>query len=459
MATRIEEVTYTAAPLWVRVAETIVATLLIPVVGLLLHPSDPLFYATGFAWLIAGPLLAGLRYGFLYGFGSALAMVVIMSVLPSLGSVPPVGAYVHLPLQYAAGVVLVGMVAGEFTDIWRRRFTQVQIISEYQSTRLSEFVRNYHLLRVSHDQLAERLAANPHNLRDSLLALAQRFHDVPAGQSILRARAADLLDFLAEEGRVQQGAIYAVDDKGAIDSDPLDVMGGQPASFDVSAHPMVKACLERRQMISLKSEMADDPQHVAQALLAVVPLIDVDSRVWAIVTISEMPFISFERGNLHLLAVLGANLGDVISEAQDRRPQDAQVAEVQFAGHTRRWVQYAKRYGLTSLMVAYEIPGTIAGISNEALSDLIFGQLRALDFAFTSDATDQTHVIFVLMPLTPEQGAIAYRERIVRMLRERYGVDADNSSLQFHQRVIDGKTSAEAIISDIQTTAQSHVVA
>lgn len=456
MATRIEEVTYAAAPTWVRVAETIIATLLIPGIGLLLHPGDPLFYATGFAWLIAGPLLAGLRYGFIYGFGSALATALSMGVLPRLGWAPPGDAYAHLPLQYAAGVILVGMVAGEFTDIWRRRFTQVQIISEYQNTRLAEFVRNYHLLRVSHDQLAERLAANPHNLRDSLLTLTERFRDTPAGQPILRSRAADLLDFLAEEGRLQQGAIYAVDEKGKIDPQPLDVMGGASAAFDAGAHPMVKACLEHRQMISLKSEMADNPQQVAQSLLAVVPLIDVDSRIWAVVTISEMPFISLERGNLHLLAVLGANMGDVISEAHDRRPEDTQLAQTQFAAHTRRWVRYSKRYGLTSLMLAYDIPATIQGVSQEALTDLVFGQLRALDFAFSHDAADQTRIIFVLMPLTPERGASAYLERMGRLIHERHGVDAADSGWQVHQRVIDGKVSAEALIDDIQSDTRRH---
>ena len=147
--------------------------------------------ALRYAQALLGPLLAGLRYGFLFGFASALLTVAIMMVASGTG-----WAETDLPIEYAIGVLLTGMVAGEFTDIWRRRITQMKIINEYQGTRLEEFVRNFHVLRVSHDQLAERLAANPHNLRDVLLALAERFDVVEPGDDILTERASDLLSFI-----------------------------------------------------------------------------------------------------------------------------------------------------------------------------------------------------------------------------------------------------------------------
>lgn len=450
MATEIEEVHFEAPPVWVRVLESAVLTVLVPAIGWLFNPQDPLFYDSAFAWLVAGPLLAGLRYGFIFGFSSALVTVAIMALAPYLA----VGDR-ELPIAYAIGVILVGMVAGEFTDIWRRRFTQMRIINEYQGTRLNEFVRNYHLLRVSHDQLAERLAANPHNLRDALLALAERFDTVQPGEDILHRRSADLLSFIASEGRLQQCALYRVNDKGELDAQPLDFIGGQPPSSRLAEHPMVRACLEQRRMISLKSEMADELQYASQPLLAVVPLVDVDDRVWAVVTVTEMPFVVFERGNLHLLAVLGGNLGDIIKEAYARRPEDRELAKARFEVRLQRWCQYAKRYNLSSLLMAYEIPGRIEGVSNEALTDVIFEQLRALDYAWLTDVAGGKQVMYVLMPLTPERGATAYRERMSQLLQERFGLNVAESGLTFHQRNVDGKRSASELLAGIRRQAES----
>lgn len=454
MVTQIEDVNYQVPPVWVRMLETGVITLLVPLAGLLFHPQDPLFFDSPFSWLIVAPLLAGLRYGFLFGFAAALVTVAIMVVASGTGWSPG-----ELPIQYAIGVLLTGMVAGEFTDIWRRRITQMKIINDYQGTRLNEFVRNFHVLRVSHDQLAERLAANPHNLRDVLLALAERFDVVEPGDDILTERAADVLSFIAHEGRVEQCALYIVDDEERVAREPASFIGGAPADVDMTTHPMVEACLEQRTMISLKSVMEEELQERSHSLLAVIPLIDVSDRIWAVVTIMEMPFVEFERGNLHLLSVLGGNLGDIITEAYERTPADAELARFQFEQRLKRWVQYAARYKLSSLLVAYEIPGHIGDVSSEALTDLVYEQLRALDFAWTSDFGHDAKMIYILMPLTPERGSAAYRERMTMLLNERFGVDVAEGGLVFHQRRVDGKQSAPNLIAGIRRQADQHASA
>ncbi|MES1932732.1 hypothetical protein T35B1_08984 [Salinisphaera shabanensis T35B1] len=454
MVTQIEDVNYQVPPIWVRMLETAVLTLLVPLVGWLFNADDPLFYASSFAWLILGPLLAGLRYGFLFGFASALLTVAIMMVASGTG-----WAETDLPIEYAIGVLLTGMVAGEFTDIWRRRITQMKIINEYQGTRLEEFVRNFHVLRVSHDQLAERLAANPHNLRDVLLALAERFDVVEPGDDILTERASDLLSFISHEGRVEQGALYRVDEHERVEREPLAFIGGRPLDQDIAGDPMVQACLEQRSMISLKSEMEEELQNRAQPLLAVIPLIDVNDKIWAIVTVTEMPFVEFERGNLHLLSVLGGNLGDIITEAYERTPADAELARFQFEQRLKRWSRYAARYKLNSLLVAFEVPSHIGNVGSETLTDLIYEQLRALDYAWTTNLGSNSRLIYVLMPLTPERGSAAYRERMTLLLNERFGVDVAESGLVFHQRNVDGKQSAANLVAGIRRQAEQHAPA
>lgn len=452
MITQIEEVDYKAPPIWFAVLESLVVTAFVPVVGVLVHTQDPLFYNSPFSWLLAGPLIVALRHGFLFGLASALATVAYMAIAPYVGWVDAA-----LSVPYAIGLMLVGMIVGVFTDIWRRRVTQMKIINDYQSTRLDEFVRNYHVLRVSHDQLAERLAANPHNLRDALLALEERFHESDPGIDLIEQRAADVLGFMALEGRIEQCALHCVDIQGKVARQATAHIGGRAAHSDMPAHPMVRACIEQRSMVSLKSEMAtDNVQSAAHAILAVVPLIDVNDRIWALITITEMPFVDFERGNLHLLAVLGGNLGDIIAQAYERTPSDIALARYQFEQQLRRWTQYGARYRLSSLLIAYELPGRIRGISNQALSDVVYEQLRALDYVWATTLGDKRAIIYVLMPLTPERGATAYRERMLRLINERFGVDVAASGLVFHQRHVTGKQSASTLLADIRRQAESH---
>lgn len=446
MATSIEDIRYKPPPLRVRVAETVLLTLLVPAIGLWFHEYDPLFLEASFAWLVAAPLLAGLRYGFIFGFGSALATVAIMTTSWRLGMES--GAF---PLQYAIGLILVGMVVGEFTDVWRRRLGQMRVINDYQATRLDEFVRNYHLLRVSHDQLAERLAANPYNLRDALRHLGRRLQTTHP----LEVRAGDILNFLAWHGMFQQAAFYAVDEKGEVRTPALARLGREDEGVPDS--PMVRACLSERCMISLRGEwMSEAGADGAPPLLAVVPLLDVEGRLWGIVTITDMPFMAYHDKTLNLLAVLGGNLGDLIKESQRSETAHAGDTGGEFRQRLRRWIEYARRYRLESLVMAVQLPEDDDDADEEdaqAVVDFLFEQLRVLDYPVMIRGEDGRRRLLILMPLTPLEGARAYRARIGRQMLERFGKDADESGLRFLQYRIDGKTRIDDVLEALHTEA------
>lgn len=445
MATSIEDIRYQPPPFWVRLAETVLLTLAVPAVGLWFNEPDPLFLDAPFAWLVAGPLLAGLRYGFIFGFGSALATVLIMTGAWQGGLES--GAF---PLQHAIGLFLTGMVAGEFTDVWRRRLGQMQVVNEYQATRLDEFVRNYHLLRVSHDQLAERLAANPYNLRDALRHLGRRFQTTHP----LEVRAGDILNFLAWHGMFQQAAFYGMDEKGEVRRPALARLGRE--DDDVLDSPMVKACLRDRCMVSLRSErMGEAGTNGIPSLLAVVPLIDVEGRLWGIVTITDMPFMVYNEKTLNLLAVLGGNLGDLIKESQ--RTETAQSGDTQgeFRERLKRWIEYGRRYRLESLVMVVQLPeeNDADEEDSRAVVDFLFEQLRVLDYPVMVRGEDGCRRLLILMPLTPVEGARAYRARIGRQMLERFGKEADEYGLRFLQYRIDGKTRAGDVLDALHTEA------
>jgi hypothetical protein len=440
MATRNDERQPFEPPRWLRLLETLIITLTLPAVGWLINPQDPLLFGSGLTWLLAiAPLLVGMRYGFALGFSSALLGVTFIGIE---------GWWYHgdvlidraQRLPIAIALMLVGMVAGEMADVWRRRLQKMAVIHQAQSTRLEEFVRHYQLLRVSHDQLAERLAANPFTLRDALKALEEKFQHLPPNQDSLRYFGNELLTFLAHHARVQQAALIPLNAQQQLHVEEAIWFGGE-ASFD-QHDPMLQACLEQRRMICLKSAMEQGINVDNAPLIAVVPLIDISEHIHAVVAVTVMPFIDFHRGHLHLLAVLGAQLGDMLHQAQ-HSPRDP-------LSHHRacvaQWVRHARDHQLTSLLVLIDFSAPLSPAQVQPVIDKILGQQRGLDRSWVSFDDDLHHRLYVLLPLTQPQAFGIYAKRLQEIIASQPGIGEDCQHISITHHVIDGRLSVKKLL-------------
>ncbi|SBR52463.1 PelD GGDEF domain-containing protein [Halomonas sp. HL-93] len=441
MSPSIDELQPALPPRGLRLLESVVITLAFPVIGWAINPDDPLLLGSGLTWLLAiAPLLVGMRYGFALGFSSALGSVMLMGLE---------GWWYHgdlltepsQRLPVAIALILVGMIAGEMADTWRRRLQQMAVIHRAQSTRLEEFVRHYQLLRVSHDQLAERLAANPFTLRDALKALEEKYQSLAPGGDLLKQHGGELLNFLALHARVQQAVLIPVDHRGQLQPSFASWFGGE---VTLPWHdPMLAACLEQRRMICLKSAMDQGINIDNAPLLAVVPLIDVEQRIYAVVAITAMPFIDFHRGHLHLLAVLGAQLGDMLQQAQHtRQGEDTDPRAV-----VAQWVRHARDHQLTSLLITIDFSAKLSDDQVANAIDSIVSQQRGLDRSWVSPQDDRSQRLYVLLPLT-QQGAFAiYAERLQETLAAQPGLGEDCQHITISYKVLDGRVSAKKLLS------------
>lgn len=434
-------------------AETVAATLLVPIVGLLLHRQDPLFLHGGFPWLIFAPLLVGGRYGFVHGFSSALLTVALMLLAWRVAGLPDR----DFPFQYALATVIVGMFAGELTDLWLRRLARMQLANDYAGSRLAEFTRSYHVLKASHDQLEERLADQRYNLRDALADLRKKF--VAAGtRDILHDHADQILEFLSVHGQLQQAWLYEVFDNSRLGDVPLATLGSPPVSLD-RQHPMLQACLDQGQLISVRT---DGPQpelrRQRQGLLAVIPLVDIRGRIWAVVAVRAMPFVVFHRKNLNLLSVIGSHLGDLMADSlRQSRPAGNVPDENVFCDELRLWILYAMRYQLESLLVGVELaPSVSAEGAPVRLDHLLFEQMRTLDSGLRLANARGGHSLLVLMPLTKVAGAEGYRARIGRLVEAQLGRPLDDELLTLHVYDL-GRSGDDAASIFRRACAECHV--
>ena len=137
---------------WIMWSETLVVTVLSIWIWMdsdyFVGGSESIKQNGAFFWALVGPLLISIRYGFATGVMCSLLVIAgIASILNLLGSLEV------FSFSLSVGMVLTSMVAGEFRDIWHEKNQKYSLDHDYMRQKLESFTKNYHLLKVSHDQL------------------------------------------------------------------------------------------------------------------------------------------------------------------------------------------------------------------------------------------------------------------------------------------------------------------
>ena len=393
------------------------------------RPQDPFYIDHVFAWPVLAPLLVGLRYGFFMALMSCLSILAATGVYwrtEQLG----MGAF---PWVWAAGVLAVGLLAGEFRDYWGRKLEKLEAANNYGIQRLEEFTRSFYLLKVSHDRLEQRMAGSSGSLREALRRLYTEIaHSPSAGLDEQNAEL--MLQLLIRYGQLQVAAIYAVDN-GQLRSTPLATTGDYKTMR--ADDPLIVHALEEQTLVSVQTEFRDHLERLETDLLAAVPFLDSSHNMIAMCAIQAMPFFSFQDRILRLIAILSGHMADMVQQRSVVGTQgdpDWQNLEYQM----RRAGMDAESFDLPASMIAFHCPASFAGV----LEDRLFRLRRGLDVIAT--APKGAGVLMVLlMPLTDELGQSGYLQRLEDDIRQHTGSWlGDEVSYQSH--VIQTVHSAEA---------------
>jgi polysaccharide biosynthesis protein PelD len=424
-------------PVWLAALETGAVTIGTVMLGYWLRPDDPFFIDSTFTWSALGPLLMGLRYGFAHGFGCALGIIVLLVAAWRRQWVP----IPDFPSQYAVGLLVAGMLAGEFADVWIRRVRRQSVMSNFRRLRLDEFARAYHVLKVSHDALEQKVAGGTQNLREALQTLRRQLLAAKQpGRPLLGIENA-ILALFSHYGWVQTAALFSVDEKRRVEATPAATMG--KADKISPSDPLVEQALDRNALCSVRPEMS--PTERGTELLAVIPFADSRGRMWAVLAVREMLFVAFHADNLKLLAVLGGHVGDILAYGAGWSSADDGTRD-SFLANLARAVEDRSRFDLPAVLVSMAFARTERG---EALSQQILGQRRGLDQALLLRSRAGETRIFMLMPFTDERGAEGYLGRLRRMVQERYGADLEAAGLQTRTRVIGPRDNSEALFAEL----------
>jgi len=308
--------------------ETAALTLALPCVGWLLDRTDPLMLHRPFSWLIAAPLLIGIRHGLAPGCASAIAldaMLVFAWRAHALG-------VESLPGETVVGLLALSMVAGQYANVWKRDLGTLEARAESLQQRLTALTRAHLALELSHDRLRDERPEDV-SLRDTLQALREAAANPSRESGGLEEQ---MMALLVRYCGLEVATLHRLGAGGRFEADPIAVIG-RAAPVDPS-DPLLQHALDTRLLVHV-AELSQT-RAAGSTLLAAVPISEASGALRAVLCVQSMPFMAFHRRNLQMISALACHWADLTaapskSPRSDRASFDGRRASAQPEGDVR----------------------------------------------------------------------------------------------------------------------------
>ena len=401
-------------------------TALLPVaaiaLGLLANPQDPLWVGAAFPWAWLAPVILALRYGPLSGLGGAFVLLAGWLAVN-------LGRWHQFPQVYFLGGLILVMLVGEFSSLWRARTRRAEVTQAYLDQRLEHLVRQYYLLRLSHDRLEQELIGRPMSMRDALAGLQSASGSAQGPATLLR--------LLSQYCQLESAALYAATDDGIGDV-PLAQSGRMPALR--ANDPLVAQALETRKLCHISQALAN--QQNSQYLVA-APLLDLGGDIYGMLVVDEMPFFSLQDENLQTINLLLGYYTDGLSTQALAAPVVQAVPQCPpgFAFEAQRLTHVHQSTQVGSVIVALEfLPRAI----ERSLPEQILRLKRELDETWLCEGGER-QVLALLMPLGNRATAEGYIARIEQWCQQGSGQPLAEAGVFPHVILLDGGAPVDAL--------------
>lgn len=420
---------------WLMPATTGAAAIIEVIVGMavvigicyLLKPADPLLLSLGFPWIWLVAAVFALRYGTLLGGLAGLCIVAAWYAFYGYDG------HAQVPTAFVVGGFVLMVIAGQYCDVLTQRLNRLRKVNQYLNDRLVSITNSHYLLRVSHERLERDLLTKPSTLRDAvrylrdLSALSTSDEPLPHVQSMLQ--------FAALSCQIEAGAVFPVSGSGLAPRCVASV--GERFDLDVN-DPLVTECFENRKLAHVGPVDA-----LKSAYLVCVPIVAESGRMRGMLVVRKMPFLSLNFDNLQLLLVLLAYYADGIEQKELIAPVQEIVPEcpTEFALELGRLGRMCRVSNVRSSIVALVFRREAIGRS---LHDHTIRQHRALDLLWTFD-TDRAQVVFVLMPLTDDNGISGYLARLDDSFNKQFDTSLAQAHVAVHSAGVDPNETGKGL--------------
>lgn len=425
------KLTATGVPSWIVLLETLLIPLAALAIGYTLNPEDPLWIHADFHWAWLAPVIVALRYGPLTGLGAAGVLLLGWLAFNR-------GHYDQFPQVFFLGGLIIVMLVGEFSSLWMARTRRAETVQHYLSQRMDHLIRQYYLLRLSHDRLEQELIGRPMSMRDALKTLR--------GLGSVQTDAQTLLRLLAQYCQISAAALYRTDNE-QLEIAPLARIG-EPIELH-GDDPLVRQAMETGKLCHVVQATAE--QQISRYLVA-APLLDLGGDIYGILLVDEMPFFSVQEENLQTINLLLGYYTDGLSTKALARPlqQELPTCPPEFAFETQRLWRMHQKAGVPSIIVALEF----SPVAVERDLPQQMQRLRRLMDETWLITGPTRQVLAVLMPLGDASTAEGFLARLENWIHQKEGSSLADAGVFPHQLPL-GDTSPLATLQRLHGIAHA----
>ncbi len=256
--------------------EVILIVLIYLLLGLWLHPSDPLMLHTSVPFTLILLITLALYYGLTKG----VLAIAIMSIVYIYN-------YDSKDLNRLLGYLVVTLVAGQFFHYWQQNYQRAKEEANFLKSRVDELSTSFYALKISHDELEKDYALTPRSLRRSMQKLQDIFFQKGSFYE-------NFLNLISKSYHIQNGVI-AIKKKKKFKT----VCSSEDTKKLKLDDVLVQKAIEHQKMCYINGDIDDKKSRY----IAVIPAIR-DDKIEAIMAISKMPFMEFNQNNLISISIL-----------------------------------------------------------------------------------------------------------------------------------------------------------
>lgn len=395
---------------WIVLLEALLLPALALTLGWWLNPQDPLWVHADFHWAWLAPMIVALRYGPLTGLLSASVLLAGWMLLHQGRDEP-------FPQVFFLGGLILVMLVGEFSSLWVARTRRAESVQHYLHQRMEHLIRQYYLLRLSHDRLEHELIGRPMSMRDALKTLR--------GLGSMESDAQTLLRLLSQYCQIGAAALYRVDGE-QLDTQPLASIGA-PITLDDN-DPLVRQALETHKLCHVVQTLSLKQQ--SQYLMA-APLLDLGGDIYGLLLVDDMPFFALQEENLQTINLLLGYYTDGLSTQALAQPllQHWPDCPAEFAFEMQRLWHMHQTTGVPSMVVALEFTPT--AIERDLPQQLL--RLRRLMDETWLIQGERRALLAVLMPLGDSATAEGFLARLENWIHQKESISLADAGIFPHQ--------------------------
>lgn len=293
--------------------------------------------------------------------------------------------------------LLLMLIYSEFHFFWTRRIDKLSELNSYINEKLNRISKEFLILKASYDQVVKNYIFRPVDLRSLIIKIREKLRD--EHENVYQW----LLSLIKTTTDVERASLYIREGNKYVEKASI----GDRVELD-EKDPIIKKAIEEQGSVFYTVAETSNTKYKA-----VIPVYDsADAKPKALFLIKDIPFLSLNVDNLILLSlILNYFFEDIKIYKEGYSPsyklKDCQELFYEINKMYKLW----KKLRIESTLVKISIKSTDW---RETIEELIEKGRRNID-VYCSDGSGN---VFVLLPFTSMEGAVAYRGRLSSYIGE-----------------------------------------